>query len=118
MYGDLPFALAISLVLTIFFEAGFFLTIGKRNKKDLLLVVLVNMLTNPAVVLLYWLMSIYTDWNRALAMIPLEISAIIVEGHYYKRYGQSFRRPFAFSLVANAFSFSAGFIIQRMLYIL
>ena len=115
MNRELLFALALSLVLTLALEIGFFLLIGKRHKKDLLLVVLVNVITNPVVVLLYWLAFLYTDWNTTVVKIPLEAFAILFEWYYYKKYGQSFKRPFVFSVAANAFSFSIGVLLQRFL---
>jgi len=112
---DLLAALAISLVLTLVFEIGFFFITGKRNRKDLLLVILVNVLTNPIVVLLYWISAYFTNWNLTLVKIPLEIFAVLTEGFYYKKYGQTFKRPFLFSLAANAFSFTAGVLIQQLI---
>ena len=115
MNRELLIALAVSLTLTLVLEIGFYLLVGKRNKKDLLLVLLVNILTNPVVVLLYWLAFLYTDWNTTIVIIPLEVFAILVEGYYYKKYGQSFKRPFVFSLAANTFSFSVGVFLQRVM---
>lgn len=112
MSREILVALAFSLVMTIVFETGFFFITGKRNKKDLLLVILVNVLTNPIVVLIYWIIAIYTDWNTTIVKIPLELFAVVTEGLYFKKYGQSFKRPFLFSLAANAFSFSLGLILQ------
>ena len=108
-------ALAVSLILTILLEAGFFLLIGKRDKKDLLLVVLVNVITNPVVVSSYWLALLYTDWNHVLVTIPLELFAILTEGFYYKKYGRVFGRPFFFSFAANVFSFGTGVLLQRII---
>ena len=105
-------ALGFSLLLTIALETGFFLVIGKRGRKDLLLVVMVNILTNPAVVLIYWLAAIYTDLGRVIVIVPLEILAVLTEGFYYKKYGDSFKRPFVFSLAANAISYGLGVLIQ------
>jgi len=110
--GELLFALALSLILTLFFEVCFFLAVTKRNTKDLLLVVLVNVLTNPVVVLIYWLVVLYTGMNRTLIKIPLELFAFLIEGFYYKKYGQQFARPFLFSLAANVFSFTMGLPLQ------
>ena len=118
MSYELLFALAISLILTLAFEIGIFLLIlfiRKRNKKDLLLVVLVNIITNPAVVLLYWLAALYTDWNLIMIKIPLEILAVLTEGYYYSKYGQDFKRPYLFSITANAFSFGIGVLLQRFI---
>ena len=108
-------SLALSLVLTLAFETGFFLLIGKRNKKDLLLLLLVNVLTNPVVVLSHWLAALYTHWDTRIILIPLELFAIWTEGYHYKKYGCDFRRPFLFSIAANAFSFGAGVLIQQII---
>jgi len=105
-------ALALSLLMTLAFEAGFFFLAGKRNKKDLLLVILVNILTNPTVVLLYWLAVLYTGLRGVIIVAPLEIFAILVEGYYYKGYGQDFKRPYIFSISANMFSYWLGVLIQ------
>ena len=105
-------AMGLSLALTIVIEAGCFLVIGKRNRRDLLLLVLVNLLTNPAVVLSFWLVVYYTDWNGNIAKLVLESFAVITEGLYYRRYGQEFKHPLLFSLMANVLSFGAGIIIQ------
>jgi len=115
MIRDLLAALVVSLALTLALETGFFLLTGKRNKKDLLLVILVNALTNPIVVLLYWLAALYTSWNTSVVKIPLEIFAVITEGFFFMKYGQSFKRPFLFSLAANMFSFWVGVLIQLFL---
>ena len=74
-----------------------------------------NILTNPAVVLLYWLAFYYTSWNKTLVMIALELVAILVEWWYYKKYGEGFKRPFLFSVTANVISFTAGLLLQLIL---
>jgi len=105
-------ALAISLVLTLALETGFFFVTGKRDKKDLLLVILANIITNPVVVLTYWLTVLHTDLNTVIIIIPLEVFAVVTEGYHYKKFGRSFRRPYLFSLAANIFSYGTGVLIQ------
>jgi len=112
MNGALAGALAVSLALTLALETGLFLLVGKRDKKDLLLVVMVNLLTNPVVVLAYWLAVVRAGWNSILVAAPLEIIAVLLEGWYYGKYGRSFKRPYLFSLAANAFSYFAGVLLQ------
>ena len=112
---QLAASLAVSLALTLALEAAFFLLLGKRDKKDLLLLILVNVLTNPIVVTAYWLAASYTDWNVNWVLAPLELFAVLAEGYYYKKYGRDFRRPFLFSLGANMFSFWVGVLIQRFI---
>jgi len=115
MNGMLLTSFALSLALTLTLETGFFILTGKRDKKDMLLVLLVNILTNPAVVLLYWQTVLFTDWNAVLVTILLELFAIGTEGYYYKKYGRSFRRPYFFSFAANTLSFWTGWLIQRLI---
>ena len=110
----MSWALVVSLTLTLLFEIGFFLLVGKRNKKDLLLLVMVNVLTNPIVVSSYWLAIRYTNWSRVLITTPLELFAILTEGFCYKRYGQDFKRPYLFSIAANAFSYGAGVLLRQI----
>ena len=114
MERALLISLAVSLALTLVLESGFFLLIGKRNKKDLLLVVLVNVLTNPAVVLLYWLAVAYAGYNRIIIIAVLEVLAVLTEGYMYKKHGQEFKRPYGFSLLANMFSYGIGLVIQMI----
>jgi len=112
MNEELIFALAISLILTLVLETGFFLLTGKRNRKDLLLVIMVNILTNPIVVLLYWLAFFYTSMSLVMVKAVLEVFAVLTEGHYYNKYGQSFNHPYLFSVAANTFSFGTGELLQ------
>ena len=113
MNGALIKTLIVSLILTLIFEISVFLLAGKRNKNDLLLVVLVNILTNPAVVLTYWLLALYASINLLLVKILLEFLVFITEGYYHGKYGMEFNRPYLFSVVANVVSFGAGILLQR-----
>ena len=114
MRGALLTSLAFSLALTIVLEVGFFLIIGKRDKKDLILLLSVNVLTNPVVVLSFWIAALYTEWNPVIVLIPLELLAVLTEGYYYKKYGRCFRHPYLFSLTANLVSFGVGELIQQL----
>ncbi|MCM1193401.1 MAG: hypothetical protein NC123_11190 [Butyrivibrio sp.] len=92
---------ALPLALTLAFEGVFALVWGLR-RRDLLLLVLVNVLTNPAVVLLHALFP-----GRVVTAV-LELGAVAVEGGCYSRLGSAVRRPWLFSLCANGFSFCLG----------
>ncbi len=94
------FTLVLELPFVVFFRA---------RKKDLLLFVLVNILTNPAVVLLSYL----TGYNFGIQIL-LETVAVFVEGWYYKKYAGYIRRAMCCSLCANGFSYLAGILIQLM----
>lgn len=110
MIGHLLLSLLVSLGMTLALELAFAGVAGKRGK-DLLLVGLVNVITNPIVVLCYVLVTNYTALSPVLLKAALEIAAVLTEAVYYKKHGGSFRRPIMFSLGANGFSFAVGEII-------
>ena len=106
----------ISLLLTLVIEltvAGFF---GIPFGKQKLPVVLVNVLTNPVVVLLCWLWRIYfSQRNVYLLQIPLEGLVVLVEYLIYKslkRSGWRCKRPFGLALTANGVSWLLGILIS------
>ena len=103
-------ALGASLGLTLVFEELFALLWGLRGR-DLVLCALVNLLTNPPLVfcVLYW-----RHFGPSPGWLPvplLEALAVWVEGRFYRRDGERVRRPFLFSLCANAFSYAMGLLI-------
>ena len=106
--GDLILSLLLSLGLTEVFEGGFALASGKRGRA-LLLVGLVNLVTNPPVVLAHALLG--GGW---LLTTCLELSAVTAEGLLY-RYSGLFQKPFLFSFAANALSFSLGLLINQLI---
>jgi hypothetical protein len=103
-------SLGISLGLTLALELLYALATGKRGK-DLVLVCLVNVITNPVVVLVYFLASAYTPLHPVFLKAALEIMAVVIEALYYRRYGVGYRHPLLFSMGANAFSFFSGELI-------
>ena len=70
-------AFAVSLGLTLLLEVPVAYCWGLRSRHDLTVAVLVNVLTNPAVVLLNGLLSAAPWWE---VQLPLEAAAIDVEG--------------------------------------
>ncbi|MBQ2505410.1 MAG: hypothetical protein II526_03490, partial [Erysipelotrichaceae bacterium] len=74
------------LLLTLLFEAGAALCLGMRNRKDLLLVVLVNILTNPPLVLLSNFLMYYLGIGRGqlITYLILEVLVVYIEYRIYK----------------------------------
>ena len=97
----------ISLGLTLLIELPVGFAVGMRGKKHILLMILVNILTNPAAVLLCWL---------GVAQIPVEIAVFLVEaGIYYwfsKDEGFTIKHPILLALFANLISWTSGILIQ------
>ena len=102
----------LSLLLTLLLEGLFALVWGLRGWREWAILALVNLLTNPAVVLLYHLFTGLCGLNAVLVTLVLECVAIVVEWQYYKNCSRQLKRPFLFALLTNAFSYSLGFIIQ------
>ncbi len=116
MVHDLIVSLAASLFLTLVLEGFFAFITGVRKRMDYLLLLLVNILTNPAVVLCYFLSRLIIPFTGLWLQLILELCAIIAEGSYYKKYAVSIKRPFLFSVSANGFSYGIGLLIHFLMY--
>ena len=102
---------AVSLGLTLLLELPVAYYWGLRSSHDLTVAVLVNVLTNPAVVLLNGLLSATPWWA---VQLPLEAAAIAVEGFCYRHCGENIRRPYLLSLCANCISYGAGLVLNAI----
>ena len=107
-------SLGASLGLTLVFELAFALLWGLRGR-DLLLCALVNLLTNSIVVFCTLCWRHYGPDPAWLPVPFLELLAVLTEGHFYRRDGQRVRRPFLFSLCANAFSYGLGLLLSFLM---
>lgn len=103
-------ALAISLALTLLLEGLFGLIWGIKGKRDWILLLLVNVVTNPIVVTLHYCVS--TFWGFT---IVLEVFAVVAEWLAYRKWGRSTSPALLFSLCANCFSYFSGLLINFVL---
>ena len=110
--SDLLLSLLVSLLLTLAIELSFALMRGVRGR-DLLSVLLCNCLTNPPVVLLHSFAKVNGRIPMVLVVIILEVAAILVEWWCYKA-ASSVKKPFWFSLQANALSYFLGLVLQMI----
>ena len=104
----------ISLSLTLVLELGYARFWGIREKHDLILAALVNILTNPVVVFVSYFvqfhnMRSYYGWMTLI----MEALAVITEAVLYKNFSHTINRPWLFSLSANAFSYAIGELINK-----
>ena len=102
----------ISLGLTLFFELLLALLWRVRGR-DLILVALVNVLTNPAVVLLHHLLLPH---GALLHTVLPEIGAVATEAVIYCRKENRIAHPLFFALVANGLSYGLGLLVQLVVY--
>ena len=106
--------LVVSLLLTLILEELFALLWGLRGRRELTVVALVNILTNPVVVLCYHTAVGLFGWSAVAVTAVLEISAVIVEWLYYRACSEQLKKPLLFALLANAFSYGMGCVINLL----
>ena len=99
----------ISLGLTLLLELPVGYLLGLRGRKNLLLAVLVNVLTNPAAVLLSYV---------GVPQLPVELVVFAVEGWIYLDFsrtnGWNIPHPLRLAIVCNLVSWLTGMLIQMM----
>ena len=108
MAQELLLSLLISLSLTLLLEEAFALVWGLRGR-DLGLVALMNVMTNPAAVTLWFLARRILHWNGLWLVLLLEALVVLAEGLCCR--GQ-IRRPWTFALLVNLFSYGMGQLLQ------
>lgn len=94
----------LSLGLTLLIELAVARCFGLKSRDDRILVILVNVLTNPAAV---WL---HGFWG--VPQVPIELLVVIIE--YYVYYHFRIPRPLGLSLTANGISWGLGLLIQLL----
>ena len=104
-------ALAVSLLLTLVLEGVFGLIWGVKGKRDWLLLLLVNVVTNPIVVTLHYCVS--SAW---VFTVVLEVAAVLAEWLAYRRWGRTTKPAFLFALCANVFSYFCGLLINYFIW--
>lgn len=108
-----PLTLLLVLLLTEAVEVPLARLLGVRGR-DLVFVMLANVLTNPAVNVLYAAAVVLTDLPTAPVLAVLELAAVAVEWLVY-RSAVGAKRPLLISLVCNAASFGAGLLLNVLL---
>lgn len=111
MAKELLVSLGISLGLTVILEELFALLWGLRGR-NLGLVALMNVMTNPAVVTIWFLARHMLHWNGPWLVLLLEALVVVAEGLCCR--GQ-IKHPWLFTLLVNLFSYSMGQLIQTNL---
>lgn len=107
-------SLLLSLALTLFLENIAAAIFGVKNRKDFLLISLVNIVTNPVLVQTLIIFGfIFINGTPWYFILFLEVVAVGVEGILYRnRLSFNKIKPFLFSLLLNVISYFGG----RMLY--
>lgn len=97
----------ISLLLTWLIELPVGWAMGLRGRKYIYLMLLVNLLTNPAAVLLHFL---------GIPQLPIEIGVVLAEALVYFWFSKDEKwkisHPIGLSIVTNGISWITGILIQ------
>jgi len=112
--NEIPYYIARSLILTIIIEVIVGIIIGIREKKDILNVVLVNMITNPIVNVVPIVLNVYVSLKaRSISIYTLEIITLFTEGLIYKKVLKYKKiNYFLISLILNLSSYGIGEILN------
>lgn len=115
--NELPLIMLICLSSTIMIELIMSLLLGMRNKKDILNVILVNIMTNPLVVSILMYITYNRLFNTTISIIILEILVILTEGFTYKKV-LTFDKinPYVLSLILNISSYFIGGLLNNIIY--
>ena len=115
--SDFPKVMIICLTLTIIIECSIAYILGYR-KKDLLNVLLVNVLTNPIVSTFSVYFNYYYGLEaRNICLLVLEIITFLTEGFiYYKVLERRKINSFILSLILNGSSYLIGLLLNMLIY--
>ena len=105
-------AMLTALVCTLVLETGMAWGLGVRGQKDLGIVLLANLLTNPVVSVLPTAAAFYLGYKAfGLVTAAAEAGAVLTEGLVYGKL-LSFRRihPMLLSFILNISSYAAGML--------
>lgn len=111
--SDLPIFMIKALAITIVIEV-FVAFVLHYRKKDLINVLLVNVITNPLVVSIPVYINVkYGLLERNIVLIIMEIMTIIVEGYIYSRFNERKKiNPYILSFILNLSSYMIGVLIN------
>ena len=106
---------AVSFGATIILEALVMILIGERSKKNLLLLLLVNILTNPLAVYLAYVGKTFSNLSEIWIQLPIEVAVIFIEVGIYVWFSKDekwkIKRPVFLGILANLFSWSIGLMM-------
>lgn len=117
---ELMWMFLVSLGLTLVIELLVAWLFGIRSPKGILLVALVNILTNPAAVACVWGAGVlYREIPRIVVEIIVEVIVLLVECGIYKSFSQKeeyhLKKVYLFAFLANFASWGTGLVFQNLL---
>lgn len=118
MLTKIPTIIINSLFFTILIEVCISLLFKVKNKKDILNIILVNIVTNPIVSLIPYVIGLYYGIKyRYIVLLLFEVFAFVFEGYIYKKYlNYNKINPYILSLILNISSYLLGIVINSIIY--
>ena len=113
MYPFIVNTLLFNLTIVLVVETAVAILFGARKAKDISTVMLVNILTNPPVVLSGLAMAMFINSFEKPLLYVIEVIVFLLEGFIYskcKTFGT--KNPYLISLVLNFTSFALGELIN------
>jgi len=114
----LPKYIVVCLICTIIVEVLIAFIFKIKSKKDYINIILVNMVTNPLVVVIPYIFYLYIGiYYRYISLLILEVLTILIEGYIYKKTLQiNQNKCYKLSLMLNISSYLIGLIINNIIY--
>ena len=114
--NKLPKYIIICLLFTIIVELLVAIILGVRNKKDIINIILVNIMTNPLVVTIPQVLLLFHGMKwRNISLLLLELYAFIGEGLIYKKVLKYNKiNGLILSLILNLSSYFLGYILNYL----
>ena len=114
MIDQLPYVLIKCLIITVILETISAYILRIKEKNDLINIILINVLTNPILVLIVSLCYFKYGINYYyVSVIFLELLVVFVEGLFYSKVLFTKKiNSYLLSFILNAISYFIGFLIQ------
>ena len=105
--------LIFNLTIVFVVELTLAAILGARSFKKFITVALVNIITNPAVVITMLMVTMFYNKFETVAIIILELAVFFTEGFLFSKY-KPFKKdlPYVISLILNLASYLAGEILM------
>ena len=113
MYPFIINTLLFNLTIVLIIETAIAFVFGARKTKDIFTVMLVNILTNPPVVLSGLTMAMFINHLEKPLLYVIEIIVFLLEGFIYSKC-KTFctKNPYLISFVLNFITFALGELIN------
>lgn len=108
----------ICLIATIIIEIITAFICKVRDKKDFINIILVNIITNPIVVVIPYIIYLYYGVTyRYISLFILEVLTVITEGYIFHRVLKYNKiNAYVFSMILNVSSYLIGELLGKIIW--